>query len=82
VRRQRPLCTVAVPYWYLPQLVFRSKFSFGPGALYPYRSPEREAFMLGRLPGFVVTMAWLLFATLLYLLLIQVAISDVMSVLR
>jgi hypothetical protein len=38
--------------------------------------------MLGRLRGLVVTMVWLLFATVLYLLLIQVAISDVMSVLR
>ena len=38
--------------------------------------------MLERLRGFVVTMLWLLFATVLYLLLIQVAISGVLSVLE
>jgi hypothetical protein len=38
--------------------------------------------MLGRLRGFVATMAWLLFATVLYLLLIQVTISDIVSILR
>jgi hypothetical protein len=38
--------------------------------------------MLGRLRGFVVTMVWLSFATVLYLLLIRAGISSVVSALR